>query len=44
LRIADLVDDDPLRDRVSAALKDPAKEQPDHVTLSSPGMAKEGFD
>lgn len=47
LRIADLVDDDPAkRDRVSAALKDPAqKENRDHVDIIiALGMAKEGFD
>jgi len=47
LRIADLVDDDPAkRDRVSAALKDPAqKNNPDHVDIIiALGMAKEGFD
>jgi hypothetical protein len=47
LRIADLVDDDPAkRDRVSAALKDPAqKHNRDHVDLIiALGMAKEGFD
>ncbi|CDO38863.1 DEAD/DEAH box helicase [Novosphingobium sp. KN65.2] len=47
LRIADLVDDDPAkRDRVSAALKDPAqKNSRDHVDIIiALGMAKEGFD
>jgi superfamily II DNA or RNA helicase len=47
LRIADLVDDDPAkRDRVSAALKDPAqKNNRDHVdVIIALGMAKEGFD
>ena len=47
LRIADLVDDDPLkRDRVSAALKDPTqKNNRDHVDIIiALGMAKEGFD
>ncbi|MDR0250044.1 MAG: DEAD/DEAH box helicase [Burkholderiales bacterium] len=47
LRIADLVDDDPTkRDRVSAALKDPAqKNNRDHVNIIiALGMAKEGFD
>src|SRR5438270_645109 len=47
LRIADLVDDDPnKRDRVSAALKDPAqKNDRDHVDIIiALGMAKEGFD
>ncbi|MBK6673694.1 MAG: DEAD/DEAH box helicase [Proteobacteria bacterium] len=47
LRIADLVDDDPnKRDRVSAALKDPAqKANRDHVDIIiALGMAKEGFD
>jgi superfamily II DNA or RNA helicase len=47
LRIADLVDDDPSkRDRVSAALKDPAqKENRDYVDIIiALGMAKEGFD
>lgn len=47
LRIADLVDDDPnKRDRVSAALKDPAqKHNRDHVDIIiALGMAKEGFD
>jgi hypothetical protein len=47
LRIADLVDDDPVkRDRVSAALKDPAqKNNRDHVDIIiALGMAKEGFD
>ena len=47
LRIADLVDDDPAkRDRVSAALKDPAqKYNRDHVDIIiALGMAKEGFD
>lgn len=47
LRIADLVDDDPTkRDKVSAALKDPAhKNDRDHVDIIiALGMAKEGFD
>ncbi len=47
LRIADLVDDDPnRRDRVSAALKDPAqKNNRDYVDIIiALGMAKEGFD
>jgi hypothetical protein len=47
LRIADLVDDDSAkRDRVSAALKDPAqKNNRDHVSIIiALGMAKEGFD
>jgi hypothetical protein len=47
LRIADLVDDDPIkRERVSAALKDPAqKNNRDHVDIIiALGMAKEGFD
>lgn len=47
LRIADLVDDDPVkRNRVSAALKDPAqKNNRDHVDIIiALGMAKEGFD
>src|SRR5216683_5249420 len=47
LHIADLVDDDPTkRDRVSAALKDPAqKDNRDHVDIIiALGMAKEGFD
>lgn len=47
LRIADLVDDDPgKRNRVSAALKDPAqKNNRDHVDIIiALGMAKEGFD
>src|ERR1700737_2333781 len=47
LRIADLVDDDPAkRDRVSAALKDPAqKNNRDYVDIIIPlGMANEGFD
>lgn len=47
LRIADLVDDEPnKRDRVSAALKDPAqKNNRDHVDIIiALGMAKEGFD
>lgn len=47
LRVADLVDDDPAkRDRVSAALKDPAqKNNRDHVhIIIALGMAKEGFD
>ncbi|MCJ2015867.1 DEAD/DEAH box helicase [Methylobacterium sp. E-065] len=47
LRIADLVDDDPVkRDRVSAALKDyRQKNNRDHVDIIiALGMAKEGFD
>ena len=47
LRIADLVDDDAARrDRVSAALRDPAqKHNRDHVDIIiALGMAKEGFD
>ena len=47
LRIADLVEDDPgRRDRVSAALKNPAqKNNRDHVDIIiALGMAKEGFD
>ncbi|MGJ8638581.1 MAG: DEAD/DEAH box helicase [Opitutaceae bacterium] len=47
LRIADLVDDDPVkRDHVSAALKDPKqKNNRDHVdVIIALGMAKEGFD
>lgn len=47
LRIADLVDDDPgKRDKVAAALKNPAqKNNRDHVDLIiALGMAKEGFD
>jgi superfamily II DNA or RNA helicase len=47
LRIADLVEDDPLkRDRVSAALKNPAeKNNRDYVDIIiALGMAKEGFD
>ncbi|RWP56537.1 MAG: DEAD/DEAH box helicase [Mesorhizobium sp.] len=47
LRIADLVDDDPgKRERVSAALKDPAqKNNRDYVDIIiALGMAKEGFD
>ncbi|MFI8688531.1 DEAD/DEAH box helicase [Rossellomorea sp. NPDC077527] len=47
LRIADLVDDEPTkRDRVAAALKDPAhKNNRDHVdVIIALGMAKEGFD
>jgi len=47
IRIADLVDDDTSkRERVSAALKDPAnKNNRDHVDIIiALGMAKEGFD
>lgn len=47
LRIADLVDDDPVkRDRVAAALKDPKQnDNRDHVDIIiALGMAKEGFD
>ena len=46
-RIADLVDDNPVRrDRVSAALRDPAqKDNRDHVDIIiALGMAKEGFE
>lgn len=47
LRIADLVDDEPAkRERVAAALKNPAQKQNrDHVDIIiALGMAKEGFD
>lgn len=46
LKIADLVDDDSKREKVSAALKDPAqKNNRDHVDIIiALGMAKEGFD
>ena len=47
LRIADLVDDNPARrDRVAAALRDPAqKNNRDHVDIIvALGMVKEGFD
>ncbi|WP_254700183.1 DEAD/DEAH box helicase [Roseovarius sp. EC-SD190] len=47
IKIADLVDDEPAkRDKVSAALKDPAqKNNRDHVDIIiALGMAKEGFD
>ncbi|CAN5134836.1 hypothetical protein BH11PLA2_BH11PLA2_39800 [soil metagenome] len=47
LRIADLVDDDPAkREKVAAALRDPAqKNNRDHVDIIiALGMAKEGFD
>jgi hypothetical protein len=47
LRIADLVDDDTARrDRVSAALKDPAEKNNRHHVdiIIALGMAKEGFD
>ncbi len=47
LKVADLVDDDPTkRDKVSAALKDPAqKHNRAHVDIIiALGMAKEGFD
>lgn len=47
IKIADLVDDDPSkRERVAAALKDPAhKNDRDHVDIIiALGMAKEGFD
>lgn len=47
LRIADLVDDQPIkRDKVAAALRDPAeKMNRDHVDIIiALGMAKEGFD
>jgi hypothetical protein len=47
LRVADLVDDDPVkREKVAAALRDPTqKHNRDHVDLIiALGMAKEGFD
>ena len=46
LRVADLVDDSPERERVAAALRDPARrDDRDHVDLIiALGMAKEGFD
>ncbi|MCX5963048.1 MAG: DEAD/DEAH box helicase [Cyanobacteria bacterium] len=47
LKIADIVDDDPAkRDKVTAALRDPAqKNNRDHVDIIiALGMAKEGFD
>lgn len=46
LRIADLVDDGPARDRVTGALRDPASNgDRDHVdVIIALGMAKEGFD
>lgn len=47
LRIADLVDDDPVkRDKVAASLRDPTqKNNRDHVDIIiALGMAKEGFD
>ncbi|SBT17704.1 hypothetical protein MGA5115_01820 [Marinomonas gallaica] len=46
LKIADLVDDDAKREKISAALKDPAqKNNRDHVDIIiALGMAKEGFD
>lgn len=47
LRIADLVDDEPVkREKVSVALRDPAgRENRDHVDIIiALGMAKEGFD
>tara|TARA_R110001592_G_scaffold356543_2_gene658678 strand:+ start:48267 stop:50309 length:2043 start_codon:yes stop_codon:yes gene_type:complete len=46
LKIADLVDDDAKREKVSAALKDPKqKNNRDHVDIIiALGMAKEGFD
>lgn len=46
LRVADLVDDDPKRDKVSASLKRPeAKFDRDFVdVIIALGMAKEGFD
>ncbi|WP_260000522.1 DEAD/DEAH box helicase [Leisingera caerulea] len=46
LRIADLVDDDAKREKVSAALKDPTqKNNRDYVdVIIALGMAKEGFD
>ncbi len=46
IRVADLVDDDAKRDKVSAALKSPeAKSNRDYVdVIIALGMAKEGFD
>ncbi len=46
IKVADLVDDDPRRDKVSAALKRPeAKTDRDFVdVIIALGMAKEGFD
>ncbi len=46
LKVADLVDDDPGRNKVAAALRDPAqKTNRDHVDIIiALGMAKEGFD
>lgn len=46
LRVADLVDDSPIRTKVLTALKDPAhKNDRDHVDIIiALGMAKEGFD
>ncbi|MEQ1672370.1 MAG: DEAD/DEAH box helicase, partial [Hyphomicrobium sp.] len=46
IKVADLVDDGPNRDRVMSALKDPAqKNNRDHVDIIiALGMAKEGFD
>ena len=46
IRVADLVDDEPRRDKVSAALKRPeAKSNRDFVdVIIALGMAKEGFD
>ena len=46
IKVADLVDDDPKRDKVSAALKRPeAKSNRDFVdVIIALGMAKEGFD
>lgn len=47
LRIADLVDDEPIkREKVAAALRDPSgRENRDHVdVIIALGMAKEGFD
>ncbi len=47
LRIADLVDDEPIkRERVASSLRDPAgREDRDHVDIIiALGMAKEGFD
>lgn len=46
LKVADLVDDDPGRNKVAAALRDPTqKENREHVDIIiALGMAKEGFD
>jgi superfamily II DNA or RNA helicase len=46
LKVADLVDDSPIRTKVLTALKDPAhKNDRDHVDIIiALGMAKEGFD